>query len=194
MIADLAADRDIRQHLWSLPTKEDLEHFTSWIERAFKQDTEQLKTDTTELGHRLETLEQKFDDAVPDISMLRDQSYAHDQKIEALLCQLDDFKNRSRRAKIRIRDLLEATAPKDIISMLQGAFREILNLPALAPTEIDRAHRVLRPPDDPDNLRDIICKFHKYTLKESIMQKMTHLSFYQDLSRCTLTQHRALRP
>lgn len=127
--------------------------------------------------------------------MLRDQSSAHGQKIEALICQLDDMENRSRRANIRIRGLPEATVPKDLIPMLQGVFRHILNLPA-------QPHRSLL--DDPESPRDIICKLHKYTLKERIMQKMgkrpvfdfdgAHLSVYQNLFRCTLMQRRALCP
>lgn len=80
-----------------------------------------------------------------------------DQLIDALLCQLDDFKNCSRRANIPIHGLPEATAPKDIIPTLVGVFRQIMELPDIVPIEIDRAHRTLRPPSqDPDNPRDII--------------------------------------
>lgn len=78
-----------------------------------------------------------------------------DQLIDALLCQLDDFK--SRRANIPIHGLPESTAPKDIIPTLVGVFREIMELPDIVPIEIDRAHRTLGPPSqDPDNPRDII--------------------------------------
>lgn len=40
------------------------------MEKAFKIDIAQLKTDTT-LGTRLESLEQRFDEALPTISMLK---------------------------------------------------------------------------------------------------------------------------
>lgn len=80
-----------------------------------------------------------------------------------------------------------------------------MELPATAPIEIDHAHRALRTPSqDMDNPRDDICKLHKYTLKDPIMQKMrgkpyfdfdgAHLFFHQDISRHTLMQRRALRP
>lgn len=72
--------------------------------------------------------------------MLQDRCNTQDQKIETLLCQLDDFKNHSRRANIRIRSLPEATAPKDIVPTLEDVFREILGLPAIAPIEINRVH------------------------------------------------------
>lgn len=89
---------------------EDLERFSSRVERAFKQDIE-LKAETTQLGNRLQTLKQKVDDTLPTICMLRDQWSAQDQKIEALLCQLDDFENRSKRANIRDHGLFEGTDP-----------------------------------------------------------------------------------
>lgn len=103
------------------------------------------------------------------------------------------------------RRMLEATAPRDIIPSLVGVFREILGLPDTTPVEIDRAHRALKPPSqDPECPRDIICKLHQYTLKDCIMQNMRNklyfdfdgakLFFYQDLSRRTLMQRKALRP
>lgn len=74
-----------------------------------------------------------------------------------------------------------------------------MSLPPTIPIEIDRAHRALRPPsEDPENPRDVICKLHKFTLKDRIMQKMRNrpvfdfvgaqLSFYEDLSRRNLMQ------
>lgn len=133
--------------------------------------------------------------------MLQSKCLMQDQQIDTLLCQVDDVENHSWRANIRIRGLPEATASRDIIPTLVDIFREILELPASAPIKIDRA---LRPPSqDVDNPRDIICKLHKFTLKDRIMQKNAwqnpfsdfdgaHLSFYQVISRCTLMQCRAL--
>lgn len=202
---DPLEDMDIRRHIWSLPTKDDLERFADRVEKALKEDIAQLKADTSHLGGRLETLEQRFDDTLPVITMLQDKCTTQDHQIEALLCQLDDMENRSRRANIRIRGLPEATGAKDIIPTLEGIFREILGLPNTVAIEIDRAHRALRPPSqDMNNPRDVICKLHKYTLKDRIMQKMrgkpyfdfdgAQLASYQDISRRTLMQRRALRP
>lgn len=62
---------------------------------------------------------------------------------------------------------------RDIVPTLVGIFCKILKLPATAPIKIHHAHRALRPPfQDVDNPRDVICKLHKYTLKDRIMQKM----------------------
>lgn len=95
-ISDFIGERNLKQHLWSLATRDDLEHFASRVERAFKQDIEQLKADTTQLGGRMETLEQKFEEALPFIALMKDQCIAQDQKTEALLCQLYDFEKHSR--------------------------------------------------------------------------------------------------
>lgn len=54
---DFLGDGDLKRHIWSLPTSEDLERFTARIEKAFTQDFAQLKADTTHLGGRMETLE-----------------------------------------------------------------------------------------------------------------------------------------
>lgn len=64
-MADPLEDGDIKRHIWSLPTREDLELFTVRVEKAFTEDIAQLKTDTSHLGTRLETLEQTFDDELP---------------------------------------------------------------------------------------------------------------------------------
>ena len=202
---DPLEDADIRRHIWALPTKADLERFADRVERALKEDVAQLKADTTHLGNRVETLEQKLEDVLPVISQLQETCSAHSHQIEALLCHLDDMENRSRRANIRIRGLPEATSARDIVPTLEDIFKDILGLPATAVVEIDRAHRALKPPSqDVNNPRDVICKLHKYTLKDRIMQKMrgkshydfdgAHLSFYQDISRRTLMQRRLLRP
>ena len=197
-------DMDIRRHIWALPTKADLERFADRVEKALKEDVAQLKADTNHLGNRVEALEQKLEDVLPVIAQLQEKCSAQDHQIEALLCHLDDIENRSRRANIRIRGLPEATGARDIAPTLQDIFKDILGLPATAVVEIDRAHRALKPPSqDENNPRDIICKLHKYTLKDRIMQKMrgkSHYDFdgaqlsYQDISRRTLMQRRLLRP
>lgn len=79
---------------------------------------------------------------------------------------MDDFEKRSCRVNIHIRGLPEATGPRT----LQGIFKQLLGREAPDHIEIDQARRALSPPpEDPDKLRDIICKLHKYALKERIM-------------------------
>lgn len=69
---------------------EDLEKFTTQVKKAFEEDIVQLKEDTTHLGTRVETLEQRLDEAIPTLSGLQMSCAAQDQRIETLLSQLDD--------------------------------------------------------------------------------------------------------
>lgn len=127
-----------------------------------------------------------------------------DQRIETLLSQLDDFENHSRRGNICIHGLPEDIGPRDIIPTLVGKFRETLELPDDVPIEIDQAFRALRPSSQDVDNTHWLCKLHKHTLKDRIMQKMraklyfdfdgAHLFFYQDISRRSLMQRRVLRP
>lgn len=115
-----------------------------------------MSSDTTQLGSRLEALEQRVEEALPAMSQLKDTCTAQYQRIEAHICQLDDYENHSCGSNIRIRGLPEATAAKDILPTLQGIFREIQGLSPIDTVEIDRAHRALRPPSqDAANPRDI---------------------------------------
>lgn len=175
------------------------------VEKAMRQDIEDLQADTAHLGGRVETLETQWEETAPALQALKDRCRSQDRRIEALLDQMDDAENRSRRVNIRIRGLPEATGQRDIVPTLQGVFKQILGRQAPEHIEIDRAHRALRPPsEDPDKPRDIICKLHKYSLKEQIMTQVrglrhvdfdgAKLSFFPDLSRRTLMQRRALKP
>lgn len=57
-LADLIGDGNIKFHILSFPTREDLERFTARMEKGFTQDIAQLQADTAHLGGRVETLEQ----------------------------------------------------------------------------------------------------------------------------------------
>lgn len=118
---------------------------------------------------------------------------------------MDDFENRSHRENIRIRGLPEAMGPRDIVPTLQVIFKQILGREAPDHIEIDWAHGALRLPyADLDKPRDIICKLHKYALKEWITSHVrgvhhvefdrAKLSLFPYLSRRTPMQRRALKP
>lgn len=154
-ISEFHGDRDLKTHIWSFPTREDLDRFTCRVEKAFKQDIEQLQNDTTQLGNRLEALEQRVEEALQAMFQLRDTCLAQDQRIEALIYQLDAYENHNHRSNLCIRGFPEATAAKVIIPTLQGIFNEN-SYP-----------------------RDIICKLHKYTVKEQIIKhKCTNAPFF----------------
>lgn len=54
-VPDFLVVEDIRRHIFSLPTREDLERFNSRVEKAFTEDITQLKADTSHLGARVES-------------------------------------------------------------------------------------------------------------------------------------------
>lgn len=74
-------DRDLCSHIWSFPTKEDLEQFTSRLEKALRQDIENLPVETLQLGGRVDTLETRLDELVLSLQALKDKmccsGYAH---------------------------------------------------------------------------------------------------------------------
>lgn len=84
-ISELVCDQDLKQHIWSLPTRDDLAHFASRVAKAFRQDIEQLKADTTHLGSRLENLEEIVEETIPAITQLRDKCVAQNQRIETYI-------------------------------------------------------------------------------------------------------------
>lgn len=93
--ADFMEDRDLKCHILSLPTREDLECFTARIEKAFTQDIAQLKANTTHLGGRLETLVEHLDDTLPHIALMQEKCTAQEHKMEALISHLDDFEQQA---------------------------------------------------------------------------------------------------
>lgn len=103
---------------------------------------------------------------------------------------------------IHIWGLHEAMHDPDLIPMLKGIFQQILEDEAPDCVEIDRAHRGLMAlPQATDTSRDVICKIHKYAVKEDIMKAMqgkfhvdfdgAQLLFFPDLFRRI---HRSLLP
>lgn len=198
-------DKDIHSHILSHPTKADLELFSHRVEKALCQDMEALQADTAHLGGRVEALETQWEETTPAIQALIERCKMQDHRINSLLDQMDDFENRASRVNIHIRGLPEATGPRDIVPTVQGVFKKILGHQTPDHIEINQIHRALRPPsEDPDKPRHIICKLHKYSLKERIMfqvRGICHvdfdgviLTFFPDLSRCTLMQPHALKP
>lgn len=102
-VGEALGDRDLRSHIWSLSTKEDLERFATRV-KALRQDIENLQAETTQLGGRVESIENRLDDMVPTMQALND----------SLLDQLD-YENRSHRVNIRIRGLPKETASREIV-------------------------------------------------------------------------------
>lgn len=126
-IGEALEDGDLQSHTLALPTRADLECFVARMEKALRQDIEALQAYTAHIGGRVEAVEASVEDITPTLQALQTHCKVQDQRIGSLLDQLDDVENHSRRINIRIRGLPEATAPRAIVSTLQGVFKQILS-------------------------------------------------------------------
>lgn len=138
------------------------------------------------------------------VADIQDTVKYHEEVLNFYRDQLDDYENRDRRQNIRIKGLPETILSPDLLPTVQRLFRQIMGDSSPENIEVDRVHRIpsYATPNS-ERPRDIICKLHKYTVKESIM-KITrskseiifdgaYISLYPDLSRRTLMQRRTVK-
>lgn len=197
--------KEIKDLLRALPTKTDIQQLISTVEQAFQQAVENLKEDTKALGHRVESLEDYYEATIQAVTEVQDSIKEHEDVLNLYKDQLDDYENRDRRQNIRIKGLSETIQTTDLTSVAQKVFCQIMGTSIPESIEIDRIHRVpTYSTQNREKARDVICRLHKYTIKETIMRMarsspeilfdgMT-LSLYPDLTRRTLFQRRAVRP
>lgn len=89
----------------------------------------------------------------------------------ALLDQIDDIENRSRRANLRIINVPEgAEDGKDTIGFISGLLKDTMESVFDKPPELERAHRALRPkPGAGQYPRPFIVCFHRFQEKEKAL-------------------------
>lgn len=191
------AEWDIREHIRALPTKADIQQLIAAVELYCKQAVEGLREDTVALGHRVEAVETSHDDIMQVVTAIQDTTKHHEEVLNPLLDQIDNHENRDWRQNIHINGLPEATHALYLLPTGQGFFRQILRDSAPDTTEVDNVHQALLPvPQDTGRPRDVICKLHRYSVKEAIMKATRgksfidfdglQLSLFPDLSRRTL--------
>lgn len=163
-----------------------------------------MKSDTTALGNLVEALEVEHEEIYQAVDLLRDRACRHDSMIKSLLLQLD-YENQEQMQNIYIRDFPEATQNCDFIPTLQGLFVQVLGDAAPIHIEIDCAHRaLLLPPQDIIKTQDVICRIHKYAVKEAIITVAhgkqcidfdgAQLSLFPDLFKKPLMIYRVVCP
>lgn len=119
--------------------------------------------------------------------------------------QMDDHENRDRRQNICIRGLPEVKRAPDLLLTVIGLFCQILGVSKPDTNEIDRVHSALfYVPQNADRPRDVICKLHRYSVKEAITKAVrnrstvefdgTQISLFTDLTYRTLMQRQTVRP
>lgn len=113
-------------------------------------------------------MENGQDDTKQVMAVIQDIIKHHEVVMNSLLDQLDDYENRDHRQNIHIRGLPEATRPRTYYQLCKVYFDKFWGTDNI---EIDRVHRTLLPaPQNTDRPRDIICKLHRYSVKEAIMK------------------------
>lgn len=198
-------EMDIRELLWALPTNTDIQQLISAVEQSCLQAVEGLREDTQALGHRVEKVENDQEVMVHAVADVQDAIKNHEDVLNSYRDQLNDYENRDRRQNIRIKGLPESIQTPELISTVQKIFCHILGDFAPEIIELDWAHRI--PSHNAQKVetpRDVICKVHKYAVKESIMKMARskpeivfdgiNLALYPDISRRTLYQRRLVRP
>lgn len=156
------------------------------------------------LGNRVETLETGQDNFIHMVAALQ----GNDKHLKDVLNPLwiNSMITRTDRRQLFV---YKISQKRLVLLTYRILFRAYYNnfLVQKPPTsiEIDRVHRALLPvPQNVDKPNDIICKLHKYSVKEAIMRpsrSQQHIDFdgakislFPDLFRRTLLQQRALRP
>lgn len=111
---------------------------------------EDLREEIVAVGNRVEVLEEGQDQIKQAMGEVQDIIKQQEDMLNTYRDQLDDIENRDRRQNIRIRE----------------------------PVEIDRVHRI-NPlvKQNKERPRDVICKIHKYSVKEIIMRTIRDTRF-----------------
>lgn len=188
-----------------VPTKADFEAFVFRIESSYTQAIAEVKEEVTNIGSKVVAVEKSHDDLAQRVAKLEQSQSQQDAYLSDLLLRIDDQDNRGRRNNIRVRGIPESTAPVDLHATVRDVFNMYLGRPPDAVLELDRAHRSLGPrPPDQQKPRDVICRVHKYLLKEEIMRLAWRkgpldfdgatIQLLPDVSRHTLWMRRLLRP
>lgn len=83
-----------------------------------------------------------------------------------------EMEERSRHNNLRLQGLPEATGPEDLVESAAVIFQKVSGAALLEQVEFDCIHRALGPrPTDPARPRDVICRLHWYTYKETVLHK-----------------------
>lgn len=155
----------------ALPTKTDIQQLISALEQSCLQAVEGLKGRTPGLWDTIEKVENDQEVMVHAVADVQDAIKNHEDVLNSYRDQLDDYENRDRRQNICIKGFHESIQTPELVSTVQKIFCQILGDFALESIETDRAHRT--PSHNAQKVetpRDVICKVHKYTVKESIMK------------------------
>ncbi|XP_053572040.1 solute carrier organic anion transporter family member 4A1 [Bombina bombina] len=195
----LVSKQDITSSFDKLWAKMDAMH------TSMNESLNYIKKDISDLGARVESLEENNDNIIEDVETAVQQTAQQQQVVNELLDKLEDMENRSRRCNIRLKGIPESITPTDLPSYLHQLFCAITGVNTSTVIEIERAHRALKPKPKADfPPRDVIVAFLRFPEKDKILRDAAKqptfkfrgnvVHFFQDLSNRTLQRRGALRP
>lgn len=197
-------ERDIWGLLKALPTKSDIQQLINAVEQSCMQAVASVKKDVRDLGYRVEGMEKEQEVIIQAVTETQESMKKYEETLNAYRDQLDEYENRDKRQNIRIKGLKESITATELAPVAQKMFGQILGDQAPNVIEIDRIHRAHSKSTKTDVPRDVICKVHKYAVKESIMKMArdnpritfegSNIALYPDISKRTLFKRGAVRP
>lgn len=108
---------------------------------------------------------------IPAVVDVQDTIKYHEETLNTYRDHLDHFENRDRRQNIRTRGLPEKYHNSKLAEVVQKLFFQIMAVSMPESVEMDRVHCVTSfASQNKDRPRDVICKLHKYSVKEAIMR------------------------
>lgn len=126
-------------------------------------------------------------------------------RMRAFQLQLEDAEDRNRRNNVKIKGLPEHVPPYLLKDAVLSIFHQLLGTECADKMELDRVHRSPgQRPFDPNKPRDVLCRVHFYTTKDTIINKAwkkktvefegAKLQILPDLCRNTLRRRGILKP
>ncbi|OCT57434.1 hypothetical protein XELAEV_18003503mg [Xenopus laevis] len=122
-------DIDLRAHLLSLPSRQDIEKLIANTETDLKSEISVVHTELQLMGERYLQLEKFVNINTTNLSHVEKTLAQYDSRFLHLQNLLGDQENRSRRNNIRIKGLPESVAPQHLIFTITKLFNTLLGEP-----------------------------------------------------------------
>lgn len=175
------------------------------VEAAHKKEIRAVKQEVQLLNTRLMAGESSLSTLERRVTTLESQQKDHAELAVELQLRMEEFEDRSRRNNLRLRGLLEATGPTDLLATVRDIFKKVAGEHLPVQIEVDRVHRALGPRSfDPSRPRDVICRLHHYIHKEAITRRAwesgdlvfdgANVKILPDLSIAMLHRRALLKP
>lgn len=164
-------DSDIRALLRALPTRAEIETLILRIE-THRRYLQAVKSDVQALSVRLHTGESSVSALETRVSALESSLADCMDASISLQLHLEDLEDRSRWSNLRLRRRSEAMGSEDLRDSVTAIFHKVLSTSLPEDIELDRVHWTLGPRSpDADRPRDVVCRVHHYTQKETILRR-----------------------